>query len=98
MSISTPTAHLTDQDVRELAAAVGKIAAEHDADHDRAGTFVTEAYAEMADRGYLRLAVPAELGGLGATVRQVVLAEEELGTRSGSAALAAAMHLYLTLV
>ena len=76
MATSTPTAHLTDQDVRELAAAVGEIAAEHDTAHDRDATFVTEAYAEMADRGYLRLAVPAELGGLGATLRQVVLAEE----------------------
>ena len=48
--------------------------------------------------GYLRLPVPTELGGLGASMRQVVLAEEELGSRSGAAALAAAMHLYLTLV
>ena len=42
--------------------------------------------------------VPTELGGLGASMRQVVLAEEELGSHSGAAALSAAMHLYLTLV
>ena len=52
----------------------------------------------MRTRGYLRLAVPTELGGLGASMRQVVLAEEELGRHSGAAALSAAMHLYLTLV
>lgn len=92
-----PTA-LTDDDVVALAAAVGRAAAPFDAGHDRDATFVTEAYAEMTARGYLRLPVPVELGGLGATTRQVVLAEEELGSWSGSAALAAAMHLYLTLV
>ena len=81
-----------------LAARVGRVAAEFDAGHDRDATFVTEAYDEMHACGYLRLPVPAELGGLGATMRQVVLAEEELGSHSGAAALSAAMHLYLTLV
>jgi acyl-CoA dehydrogenase len=94
----TPTEPLTDDEVRALAAGVGGAAAPFDAGHDRDATFVTESYAEMAACGYLRLAVPAELGGLGASMRQVVLAEEELGSWSGSAALAAAMHLYLTLV
>lgn len=89
---------LSDGDVRELAAAVGRAAAPFDAGHDRDATFVTEAYADMAARGYLRMPVPTAYGGLGATMRQVVLAEEELGARSGAAALSAAMHLYLVLV
>jgi alkylation response protein AidB-like acyl-CoA dehydrogenase len=89
---------ISDRAVVELAADVGRIAARFDAAHDRDATFVAEAYAAMAERGYLRLAVPAELGGLGAALRQVVLAQEELGRRSGASALAAAMHLYLTLV
>lgn len=96
---ATPTdTALTDDDVRALAADVGRIAARYDAVHDRDATFVTEAYSAMAERGYLRLAVPVELGGLGASLRQVLLAEEELGRWSGSAALSAAMHLYLTLL
>ena len=89
---------LTDDHARELAQRVGRVAAPFDHEHDSDATFVTEAYAEMAACGYLRMAVPAELGGLGASMRQVVVAEEELGSWSGSAALAAAMHLYLTLV
>lgn len=89
---------LTDDDVRALAADIGRVAAAHDPAHDRDATFVTEAYAAMAEQGYLRLAVPVELGGLGASLRQVLLAEEELGRWSGSAALSAAMHLYLTLL
>jgi acyl-CoA dehydrogenase len=94
----TPVTPAGDADVVALAAEVGRAAAPFDAGHDRDATFVTEAYAAMAELGYLRLAVPTELGGLGATLRQVVLAEEELGRHSGASALAAAMHLYLTLV
>ncbi len=96
-SAAVPTT-LTDDDVVALAARVGRVAAEFDAGHDRDATFVTEAYDEMHACGYLRLPVPTELGGLGASMRQVVLAEEELGSHSGAAALSAAMHLYLTLV
>ncbi|MFB9719466.1 acyl-CoA dehydrogenase family protein [Planobispora longispora] len=88
----------TDDDIIALAAEVGLRCAPSEARHDREATFVTEAYAEMRESGYLKLAVPAEFGGLGAGLRQVVLAEGELARRAGSAALAAAMHLYLTLV
>lgn len=87
-----------DADVIALATGIGRTAAPFDAGHDRDATFVTEAYAAMAERGYLRLAVPVELGGLGASYRQVVLAQEELGRWSGASALASTMHLYLTLL
>ena len=79
-----------------LAADIGAIAREHAADHDRDASFVTEAYAAMRSAGYLALAVPAELGGLGATMRQVCYAQAELARHDGATALAAAMHLYLT--
>ncbi len=80
-----------------LAADIGAIAAEHAFDHDRDATFVGEAYAAMRATGYLSLAVPTELGGLGATMRQVCYAQAELARHDGATALAAAMHLYLTL-
>jgi acyl-CoA dehydrogenase len=79
-----------------LAADIGAVAAEHAADHDRDATFVTEAYAAMRANGYLALAVPSELGGLGATMRQVAYAQAELARHDGATALAATMHLYLT--
>ncbi|MFB9883604.1 acyl-CoA dehydrogenase family protein [Planobispora siamensis] len=88
----------TDDDIVALAAELGLRCAPSEAEHDREATFVTEAYKAMRECGYLRLAVPNEFGGLGAGLRQVVLAEGELARRAGSAALAAAMHLYLTLV
>ncbi|NMO92143.1 acyl-CoA dehydrogenase family protein [Actinomycetospora sp. TBRC 11914] len=95
-TLTAPTP--TDDDVLALADDVGRAAAPTEADHDRDATFVVEAYARMHENGYLRLAVPRELGGLGADIRQVLLAQERLGTWSGAAALAATMHLYLTLV
>lgn len=77
-----------------LAAEVGSVAAAHADDHDRAATFVTEAYAAMRSTGYLRLAVPLDLGGLGASIRQVCYAQAELARHDGASALAAAMHQY----
>lgn len=81
-----------------LAARIGAVAAEHAAAHDRDATFVAEAYAEMREHGYLALAVPEELGGLGATIRQVCYAQAELARHDGATGLASAMHQYLTLV
>lgn len=95
-AVLTPT--MTDADVVALAAQMGAIAAEHDAAHDRDATFVIEAYDAMHAAGYLRLAVPTALGGGGATMRQLVLAQHELGRYSGAAALSSTMHHYLTLV
>lgn len=89
---------ISDEEILALAADVGRVAATHDAVHDRDATFVTEAYERMHEVGYLSLPVPVELGGRGATIRQVVLAQQELGRHSGAAALASTMHLYLTFV
>ena len=55
-----------------------------------------EAYDVMRENGYLALSVPTELGGLGATLRQVCYAQAELARHDGATALAAAMHQYLT--
>ncbi|MBC6448056.1 acyl-CoA dehydrogenase family protein [Actinokineospora xionganensis] len=81
-----------------LAADIGAVAAAHAAEHDRDATFVAEAYDAMRERGYLALSVPDELGGLGATMRQVCYAQAELARHDGATALASAMHQYLTLM
>jgi alkylation response protein AidB-like acyl-CoA dehydrogenase len=81
-----------------LAAEVGAVAATHADAHDRDATFVSEAYDAMRANGYLRLAVPEDLGGLGASMRQVCYAQAELARHDGATALAVAMHLYLTLM
>ncbi|WP_410659424.1 acyl-CoA dehydrogenase family protein [Amycolatopsis sp. lyj-112] len=81
-----------------LAARIGAVAEKYSAEHDRDATFVTEAYDAMREHGYLALAVPEELGGLGASMRQVCYAQAELARHDGAAALSAAMHQYLTLM
>ena len=77
-----------------LAAEVGAVAAAHAAEHDRDASFVFPAYEAMRETGYLRLAVPEDLGGLGATLRQACYAQAELARHDGAAALAVCMHLY----
>ena len=81
-----------------LAAEVGAVAAAHADEHDRDASFVSEAYDTMRANGYLRIAVPEELGGHGASMRQVCYAQAELARHDGATALAVTMHLYLTLM
>lgn len=86
-----------DAEFVELARTIGAVAAAHAEEHDRDASFVAPAYAAMREHGYLKLPVPTELGGLGATIRQVCYAQAELARHDGATALAAAMHLYNTL-
>lgn len=80
-----------------FAARLGAEFAPRAATHDRENTFVYENFDRMRESGYLRLAVPEELGGLGASMRQVCFAQAELARYCASTALAVNMHLYLTL-
>ena len=80
-----------------LAAELGEQFAPRAAEHDRKNTFVAENFEILREAGYTRLAVPEELGGMGASMRQVCYSQEELARYCGSTALAVNMHLYLTL-
>ena len=77
-----------------LAAELGAAFAPRAAAHDRDNTFVAENYPLLRESGYLRLPVPTELGGLGASMRQVWYAQAELARHCGATALAVNMHLY----
>jgi acyl-CoA dehydrogenase len=81
----------------EWARALGDEIAPHAERHDRDGTFVTEAYELLVERGYLALAVPEELGGRGATIREVAMVQRELARHCGSTALASVMHHHVVL-
>jgi acyl-CoA dehydrogenase len=81
-----------------LAEKLGAEFAPRAAAHDRENTFVAENFDRMREAGYLRLAVPEELRGLGATMRQVCYAQAELARHCAATALAVNMHIYLTLV
>ena len=70
--------------------------AEHAARHDRDGSFVDEAFDALRDEGILAMAVPTELGGGGATFREVAAKQRELARHCSSTALASAMHQHVT--
>lgn len=89
--------HEGDDKFVALAADLGAQIAPRAAMHDRENTFVHENFRLLKESGYARLAVPAELGGLGASMRQVCYAQAELAKYCGSTALAVNMHLYVTL-
>lgn len=76
---------------------LGRRIAEHAERHDRDGTFVHEAYDLLKAEGYLALAVPEELGGRGASIREVTLAQRELARHCSATALASVMHQHVVL-
>ncbi len=85
----------TEQELVERAASLGPVLAEHAERHDREGTFVEEGYAAIREAGLLTIGVPRELGGTGATIRQVAMVQRELAKHCGSTALCSAMHQHI---
>jgi acyl-CoA dehydrogenase len=80
-----------------LARELGERFSAFSVEHDREGTFVHEAFEILRDEGYLALAVPRELGGMGATIGEVAAAQAEMARHCASTALAVSMHLHITL-
>ncbi len=64
------------------------------AEYDRTGEFPTANYDRMREAGYLRAAVPEELGGLGAGLAQMARAQQALARGCASTALAVNMHQF----
>jgi alkylation response protein AidB-like acyl-CoA dehydrogenase len=77
----------------ELAGSLADRFAERASEHDREGTFPFQNYEEMREAGYLGLTVPEELGGRGASLHELILAQERLAMGDGSTALAVNMHV-----
>ena len=70
--------------------------AERAPDYDRENRFFKEDFEELRDAGYLKIAVPVELGGHGMTLAQVCAQQRRLAYRAPATALATNMHLYWT--
>jgi len=64
--------------------------------HDRDNTFPHDDLADLAERGYLAILVPEELGGAGLTLAQASLLQQRLATAAPATALAINMHLVWT--
>lgn len=58
---------------------------------ERAGAFPHQDWQDLHDSGYLRLVIPRAYGGEGASVLDMVIAQERLGRGNASTALGAAM-------
>src|SRR3954454_7449890 len=64
--------------------------------YDRENAFFSEDFEELRNAGYLTLAVPAELGGQGLSLAEVVREQRRLGSHAAATALAINMHVYWT--
>jgi alkylation response protein AidB-like acyl-CoA dehydrogenase len=93
---SAPPLGTEDADLVSWAADLGDVLADNAARHDADGTWVADSYRHLCDAGMLALAVPAELGGRGATIRQTAMVMRELAHHCGSTALAMSMHQHST--
>ncbi len=66
------------------------------ATYDRENRFFTEDFEELRTSGYLKLAVPTELGGHGLTFAEIARLQQRLANYAPATALAVNMHLYWT--
>lgn len=64
--------------------------------YDRENRFFSEDFEELRASGYLKLAIPQELGGAGYTLAEVAREQRRLAYRAPATALAINMHLYWT--
>jgi alkylation response protein AidB-like acyl-CoA dehydrogenase len=77
----------------EMAGRHADVFADRAATHDRENSFPFDNYRDMQDSGFLCLTLPEELGGMGATLAELLPAVERLATGDASTALAVIMHL-----
>ena len=64
--------------------------------YDRENRFFSEDFEELRECGYLKMAVPRELGGSGLSMFEVCREQRRLGQYAAATALATNMHLYWT--
>ena len=64
--------------------------------YDRENRFFTEDFEELRAAGYLKIAIPKELGGHGMSLADVCHEQRRLAYRAPATALATNMHLYWT--
>lgn len=64
--------------------------------YDQENVFFTQDFDDLRDIGYLRLAVPVELGGFGRSLSQVAREQRRLAYYAAPTALAINMHVYWT--
>src|SRR5262245_48907227 len=96
--MTTQVETTADREARlvERAAACGPVLAENATRHDKEGSWVDKSFQHLREQGILKLGVPTELGGDGATIRDLTMVQRELAKHCGSTALASSMHQHVT--
>ena len=64
--------------------------------YDRENRFFDEDFEELRNSGYLKIAIPEDLGGAGLNLAQVILEQRRLAYYAPATALAVNMHIYWT--
>lgn len=94
MNASIPMTKDTARSWTGLAAELGQMFAAEAGRNDAENLFVHDNYTLLREHGFFKLAIPAELGGGGASYREVSDVIRELGRHCGSTALAYSMHTH----
>jgi alkylation response protein AidB-like acyl-CoA dehydrogenase len=95
MDTVAPSTTEVRMDISARLDAVLPVLEEHAGRHDIDGTFVAESYEALRTAGLLSIGVPRELGGDGATIREVAAVQRTLAHHCGSTALASSMHQHV---
>ena len=82
-------------DLLNRARSIADQLAAHAGRHDADGSYVVEGLDALRAAGLLTIGVPVELGGAGATPRQIALVQRELAHHCGSTALGSSMHQHV---
>jgi alkylation response protein AidB-like acyl-CoA dehydrogenase len=83
-----------DKTWQQLAAELGEKLSENVNDNDVNNQFAAKNYQLLQEHGFFKIAIPAELGGGGATYAEVCDVVRELGRHCGSTALSYSMHTH----
>ncbi|MFT4742924.1 MAG: alkylation response protein AidB-like acyl-CoA dehydrogenase, partial [Yoonia sp.] len=93
MTQVTGTAHQSESIV-DAAKSLTKVFAERAADNDENDRFVADNYADLKTSGLISAGVPSDLGGGGASIRELCDVLKIIGGACGSTGLAFSMHTH----
>ena len=93
MTQVTGTAHQSESFV-DAAKSLTKVFAEHAPDNDENDQFVAENYADLKTAGLISAGVPSDLGGGGASIRELCDVLKIIGGACGSTGLALSLHTH----
>jgi len=95
MNVEVRKIEMPNQDWSSKADALARDFASRAAAHDAEDRFVAECFTRLKAEGFFKALVPAELGGPGASYREMCGVIRRLGAACGSTALAFSMHSHL---